>query len=270
MGKYRSPGRPSLGKDKKPSRHIISDNDIEIFLHDHPEINASEAFQNTIRSMMPHGPDEIRLESLKKRKSEIEKELNEINPEILRLEEKIHSQKRIKLEASLESDYEAWYLRHMVQVGIFHIITVQPPDIEKTILDWISERKVKPQELIEKNGKKFLSKDASMYLREHLSRLRAIEGKMIIQPRIWSYLSPTASDFQIAGKYNIRFDYDSFQSDWLASKISGELPVSFFKQYNPKIYDQDMKREIKKMMEPEYMEINDVSVETAGKALNDI
>ena len=189
---------------------------------------------------------------------------------LLRLEERIHSQKRIKLEASLESDYEAWYLRHMVQVGIFHIIKVQPPDIEKTILDWISERKVKPQELVEKDGKKFLSKDASMYLREHLSRLRAIEGKMIIQPRIWSYLSPTASDFQIAGKYNIRFDYDSFQSDWLAGKISGELPVSFFKQYNPKIYDKDMKREIKKMMEPEYIEINDLSVETDGKALNDI
>ena len=261
MVKYKSPGRPSLGKEKKPSRHIISDNDIEIFLHDHPEINASEVFQNTVRAMMPHGPDEIRLEMLKKKKSEIEMELNEINPEIIRLEERIHSQKRIKFEASLESDYEAWYLKHMVQVGIFHIINVKPPDIEKTILDWISERKIKAEEIIEKNGKKYLSKDASLYIKEHLSRLKALDGRMIIQPRTWSYLSPTASDFQIAGKYNIRFDYDSFQSDWIAGKISGELPISFFKVYNPKIYDQDMKRNIKKMMEPEYREINDVSVE---------
>ena len=70
MVKYKSPGRPSLGKDKKPSRHIISDSDIEIFLHAHSEINASEVFQNTVRAMMPHGPDEIRLEMLKKRNLE--------------------------------------------------------------------------------------------------------------------------------------------------------------------------------------------------------
>ena len=262
MGKYKSPGRPSLGKDKKPSRHIISDNDIEIFLHDHPEINASEAFQNTIRSMMPHGPDEIRLESLKKRKSEIERELNGINPEISRLEERIHSQKRIRLEAALEADYEAWYLRHMVQAGIFHILKVQPPNIEQTISDWISERKVKPAEIVEKSGEKFLSKDASLFLKIHLERLKALNGRKIIQPRIWSYLSPSESDFQVAGRYNIRFDYGAFQSDWKAGKISSELPVSFFKSYKPKIFDQDLKREIKKMMEPEYMEINDISLES--------
>ena len=56
-------------------------------------------------------------------------ELNEINPEIIRLEERIRSQKRIKFEASLESDYEAWYLKHMVQTGLFHIINVKPPDL---------------------------------------------------------------------------------------------------------------------------------------------
>ena len=61
--------------------------------------------------------------------------------------------------------------------------------------------------------------------------------------------------------YNIRFDYGAFESDWRAGKIPGELPVSFFKSYKPKIFDQDLKREIKKIMEPEYIEINDISLE---------
>ena len=262
MGKYKSPERPSLGKDKKPSRHIISDNDIEIFLHDHPEINASEVFQNTIRSMMPRGPVEIRLESLKKRKPEIERQLNEINPEIARLEERIHSQNRIRLEVVLEADYEAWYLRHIVQAGIFQILKVQYPNIEQTISDWLFERKVTPAEIVEKSGEKFLSKDAFLFLKTHLERLKALDGSKIIQPGIWAHLSPSESDFRVAGRYNIRFDYSVFQSDWKAGKISGELPVSFFKSYKPKIFDLHLKREIKKMMEPEYMEINDVSLES--------
>ena len=250
--KYRTPGRPSLGKEKKPSRHIISDNDIEMFLHDHPEINASEVFQDTIHSMMPHGPDEIRLEALNKKKSEIERELNEIIPEIKRLKERINSQKRIKLEANIESDYEAWYLRYLVQSNIFRISEVVHLDIYSTINRWIEEGKIKPHEIIEKEHEVFISNSATIFTRQKLNQLGCLEGMKVIPAKNKAHISPMKEEFGVYGRYKISFDYDQFEKDFFTGKISEDLPVQFFKAYKPKIFDPDIKREIKKLMIPSY------------------
>ena len=250
--RYRTPGRPSLRKDKKPSRHIISDNDIEIFLHDHPEINASEVFQDTIHSMMPHGPDEIRLEALNKRKSEIERELNEIMPEIKRLKERISSQKRIKLEANLESDYEAWYLRYLVQRDIFTRSEVVPLDIYSTIKRWIDEGKIKPYEIVEKEHEVFISNSATIFTRQKLNQLGCLDGMKVIPAKNEAHMSPMKEEFGGYGRYKISFDYELFEKDFFAGRMDGDVPVQFFKAYKPKIFDYDIKREIKKLMMPSY------------------
>ena len=249
---YRTPGRPSLGKEKKPSRHIISDNDIEIFLHDHPEINASEVFQDTIHSMMPHGPDEIRLEALNKKKSEIERELNEIMPEIKRLKERISSQKRIKLEANIESDYEAWYLRYLVQRGIFMRNKIIPFDIYSAIDGWIKEGKIKPNEIIEKGNEIFISNSATTFTIKKLNKFGCLNGRKVIPAKNETFLIPTKDEFQTNCGYQISFDYELFKKDFFAGKIDSNLPVQFFKAYKPKISDPDLKREIKKLMMPFY------------------
>ena len=250
--RYRTPGRPSLGKEKKPSRHIISDNYIEIFLHDHPEINASEVFQDTIHSMMPHGPDEIRLEALNKRKSEIERELNEIIPEIKRLKERISSQKRIILEAKLESDYEAWYLRYLVQRDIFRRSEIVPMDIYSTIKRWIEKGKIKPHEIIETDHEVFISNSATIFTKQKLNQLGCLEGMKVIPAKNKAHMSPMKEEFGVYGRYKISFDYEQFEKDFFVGKISEDLPVQFFKAYQPKIFDLDLKREIKKLMIPSY------------------
>ena len=253
--RYRTPGRPSLGKEKKPSRHIISDNDIEIFLHDHPEINASEVFQDTIHSMMPHGPDEIRLEVLNQRKSEIEQELNRIIPEIKRLKERIESQQRRKLETDIESDYEAWYLRSLVQRGIFMRSKIIPFDIYSTIERWIREGKMKSYEIIEKGNDIFISDSATTFTIEKLRTLGCLKGREVIPRKDVPHLIPTKDEFQPNNGYKISFDYELFEKDFFAGKIDGDLPVQLFKAYKPKISDSELKREIKKLMMPFYVNL---------------
>jgi hypothetical protein len=46
------PGRPTLGKFKTVIRNVSSDPEIEKFLGDHPEVNASDLFRNAMHSMM--------------------------------------------------------------------------------------------------------------------------------------------------------------------------------------------------------------------------
>lgn len=258
--KYRTPGRPSLGKEKKPSRHIISDNDIEIFLHDHPEINASEVFQNVIHSMMPQGPDKIRLEALNKRKSEIEQELNIIIPEIKRLNELIESQQRRKLETELESDYEAWYLRRLVQRGIFMRNKIIPFNIYSAIEGWIKEGKMELGEIIEKGNEIFISDSATTLTIKKLNKFGCLRGRKVIPAKNETFLIPTKEEFQTNRGYQILFDYELFEKDFFAGKIDSNLPVQFFKAYKPKISDLELKREIKKLMMPSYS-----NLETTGQ-----
>lgn len=46
------PGRPTLGKFKVIIRNVSSDAEIEKFLEEHPEVNASYVFRNAIHSLM--------------------------------------------------------------------------------------------------------------------------------------------------------------------------------------------------------------------------
>ena len=65
-------------------------------------------------------------------------------------------------------------------------------------------------------------------------------------------MSPMKEEFGVYGRYKISFDYELFEKDFFAGKISEDLPVQFFKAYKPKIFDPDIKREIKRLMIPSY------------------
>ncbi|MCL5882101.1 MAG: hypothetical protein M1592_05910 [Candidatus Thermoplasmatota archaeon] len=49
------PGRPIMGKFKTVIRNVSSDPEIEKFLGDHPEINASDVFRNAMHNLMRDG-----------------------------------------------------------------------------------------------------------------------------------------------------------------------------------------------------------------------
>jgi hypothetical protein len=46
------PGRPTIGKSKTVVRNVSSTPEIEVFLKEHPEVNASDVFRNAMCNLM--------------------------------------------------------------------------------------------------------------------------------------------------------------------------------------------------------------------------
>lgn len=245
-------GRPSQGKKKKITRAVTSDEEIEKFLYEHREINASELFRNMIHSMMPKDPDEIKLNNLIKRKNELEQELASITPEIERLKSKINEKEKLKVETKIESDFEAWYLRFLVQSGVFSIKTI-PEQNPWDLYRYIKEKPDFNENEIEiRNNELYLTDKASLLTLRKFHDFR--KGNHLVKIPEKKILTPMKEALQM--KYHITLNDNEFENEFLTGGISGDLPVEFFKRFEPKIFSIELKEEIKRMMTPEYSKID--------------
>ena len=48
----KGPGRPTMGKSKTVVRSVSANPEIELFLKEHPEVNASDVFRNAMCNLM--------------------------------------------------------------------------------------------------------------------------------------------------------------------------------------------------------------------------
>ncbi len=244
-------GRPSEGVTKKIMRSITSDMEIEKFLKEHKEINASELFRNMIYSMIPKDPDEIKLNNLLKRKNEIEQELTSITPEINRLKSIIKEREKLKIDTKIESDCNAWYLRYLIQLG--KIKTVKIPELDPwDIYKYIKENKNFNNNEIEiRNNELYLTDKASLWTRNRFHDFR--KGNHLVKIPETIIVLPLEKGLEI--DYHIRLKYNDFKNEFIKG-INGEMPLEFFKRFEPKITSAELKEEVKRMMIPEYKSIN--------------
>ena len=265
MDKKMKIGRPAVSpKNKKMTRTVTTDFAIEEYLSNHPEISASKLFKQAVRSQIPNDPAEVQLEKLKEELGKLEKRRNEIYPEIERLEKNIEDKKRIKLQLKLEEDYEAWYLRYLVDHGIFKTIYIKETSVEPVLESMIKRKDITREDIVEKHGKLFINistKNSTMVYRRLTSKgfmdpntheLHSIPGHY--------EFNTLPDDLQV--KYHVKIDYEKFKEDFSTEKISSDMPVSFFKEYNPRVlstwddsskkYVSNLKEEIQKMMVQEY------------------
>ena len=116
-------GRPTLGGSKLVQRAITSDPEIEGFLRKNPSINASDVFRRAVHSMMPRDVDSIRLSRLAEEISQMRAGLSIKEPEYESLKRRVEEREKVQLDLRLEQDCHAWYLRSLVQSGVFRIMT---------------------------------------------------------------------------------------------------------------------------------------------------
>ena len=111
---FRRAGAPSKGYKKKLLRSVVTDPDIEEYLRNHRELNASDIFRWAINSMMPKGDTRIMLDKVEREASDLKIQLKMKELMVQELKNKLEYEESIKLDLRLEEDCGAWYLKDLI------------------------------------------------------------------------------------------------------------------------------------------------------------
>ncbi|MDS0256448.1 hypothetical protein ApAK_01950 [Thermoplasmatales archaeon AK] len=247
----RKAGRPTIGGSKLVQRAITSDPEIEEFLRKNPSINASEVFRRAIRSMMPRDSDSIRLSKLAEEISRMRSSLSMKEAEYESLKKRVEERERVQLDLRLEQDCHAWYLRSLVQLGIFRIMRRDPMDPLKIIEDEIRAGVMKASEISYENGRIRLTDRASPRTRRLLRNF--MKGDILVTIPGSEWVTP--SQDSLRSQYGLSIDFPLFEREFMANPSMGDLPLEFFRQFKPLIVENRIKAEVKARMEPSYRSI---------------
>ena len=195
--------------------------------------------------------DELEMDNIRQEISRLENQMTEKRMRLKSLMERIDAKKKAMLEINLEKDCGPWYLRMLLQEG--RISVTKPPQRNFEILVAEARKKVaemEDAEILDRSVRfrKPLSFSSSRIMSNlHFSCSSGIctvkdpEPVMNPDPQTWRT------------KFFLDIDMKMFLPDLLKGEISGTSLLESFRSYGPVIINTDIKREIKRRMEPEYL-----------------
>ena len=195
-------------------------------------------------------PEEIELSKLEK---EISKLKSDLAPKISRasyLRESVQRKKRLQTDLLMERECHGWYLRSLVQSGVFRVMHKESVDPSTVINQLLVDGNISKSD-IESTGNGWrMSRTASRKAVRYLFIFLDKEGNLS-PTRESAWLTPSQED--VLSKYSISLDFDKFSDEIISNSQIGDEPVEFYLHFNPRIVSDRVKAEVKKKMEPEYM-----------------
>lgn len=243
-------GRPSLGETKLVQRAVTSDPEVEEFLRKNPSVNASDVFRRAVHSMMPKDIDSIRLSKLAEEIADMRVSLSIKEAEYSSLKRKVEEREKLQLDLRLEQDCHAWYMRSLVQSGVFRILRSEAVDPVSFVEDEIKSGSIRPGEIEIQDGKARLTDKASMQTRKRLKRFLSNRGNALVPIPSQEWVVPTLDTLRSG--YGISVEFEEFQKEFLLNQSMGDLPLDYFRRFKPTIIQERIKSEVKSRMEPEY------------------
>jgi len=198
-------------------------------------------------------PEEIELKKLEK---EISKLKSELAPKISReeyLRQSVRRKKRLQTDLIMERECHGWYLRSLIQSGIFRVTRKESVEPSGVVQQLISDGNISGSDIEHTEKGLKLSKNASRKAFRYLANFLDKDGNINpIEEKVW--VTPGKED--LLSKYSISVDFEKLSSAIMSGIPIGDEPVEFYTQFNPRIASERVKIEIKKKMEPEYIPAN--------------
>lgn len=195
-------------------------------------------------------PEEIELQKLEK---EISRLKSDLAPKISRasyLRESVQRKKRLQTDLLMERKCHGWYLRSMVQSGVFQVMHKESVDPSTVIKQLLADGNISKSD-IESTGNGWrMSRNTSRKAERYLSIFLDKEGNLS-PTRESTWVIPGQED--VLSKHSISLDFDKFSDEIISNSQIGDEPVEFYLHFNPRIVSDRVKAEVKKKMEPEYM-----------------
>ena len=262
MGKKNSkPRRPLEGIKRKGRLQITIDSEVEDFIDGlGSHFNVSAYVNRSLWALKSQTSDEARLHQLDNDIFETRQKLSTLESEWKSVKARVEDKARIRLDISLETDCHAWYLRSLVQSGIFRVLKRDPIDPVPIVKHFMAEKRIHSYE-VEETPKGFrLTNKASngtlRLLRRHIGK-----NNLLIPSEHETWIVPSETD--LIERYFIRIDYRRFESEFLNNQNISEAPTDFFKQFSPRILSDNVKRETKQKMMPFYQNPPEITVDEA-------
>ncbi len=259
--KNSKPGRPREGTRRKGRTNITLDLEVEDFIDElGSHFNVSRYVNRSLWALKSQTSDEARLHQLDNDIFETRQKLSILESEWKSVKARVEDKARIRLDISLETDCHAWYLRSLVQSGIFRVLRRDPIDPIPIVKQFMAEKRIHAYEIEETpQGFRITEKATNStirILRKHIGKNNLLIPS---QPETW--LVPSEND--LIDRYFIRIDYEQFQKEFLYNQNISEAPTDFFKQFSPRILSDNVKRETKQKMMPFYQNPPEITVDEA-------
>ena len=195
-------------------------------------------------------PEEIELQKLEKEISRLKSDLAPKIPRASYLRESVQGKKRLQTDLLMERKCHGWYLRSMVQSGIFRVRRKESVDPSTVIKQLLADGNISKSDFESTGNGWRISRNASRKAERYLSIFLDKEGN-ISPTRESAWVIPGQED--VLSKYSISLDFDKFSDEIISNSQIGDEPVEFYLHFNPRIVSDRVKAEVKKKMEPEYM-----------------
>ena len=259
--KNSKPGRPTDGLRRKGRLNLTIDPEVEDFVDElGSHFNVSAYVNRSLWALKSQTSDEVRLHQLDNDIFETRQKLSILESEWKSVKARVEDKARIRLDISLETDCHVWYLKFLVQSGIFKVLKRDPIDPIPIVKQFMVEKRIHAYEIEETDEGFRLTGKASngtfRILRKHIGK----DNKLIpSKPETW--LVPSEND--LVSRYFLRIDYETFRKEFLGNQNISEAPTDFFKQFSPRILTESVKRETKQKMMPFYQNPPEISVDEA-------
>ena len=259
--KNSKPGRPPEGMKRKGRLQITIDSEVEDFIDGlGPHFNVSGYVNRSLWALKSQTSDEARLHQLENDIFETRQKLSILESEWKSVKARVEDKARIRLDISLETDCHAWYLRSLVQSGIFRVLKRDPIDPIPIVKQFMAEKRIHAYEVEETpQGFRITEKATNStirILRKHIGK-----NNLLIPSEPETWLVPSEGD--LIERYFLRIDYEQFQKEFLYNQNISEAPTDFFKQFSPRILSDNVKRETKQKMMPFYQNPPEITVDEA-------
>ena len=259
--KNSKPGRPPEGLKRKGRLQITIDSEVEDFIDGlGSHFNVSAYVNRSLWALKSQTSDEARLRQLDNDIFETRQKLSILESEWKSVKARVEDKARIRLDINLETDCHAWYLKSLVQSGIFRVLKRDPIDPIPIVKQFLAEKRIHAYE-IEETDKGFKLTDKATNGTFRILRRHIGKDNLLIPSEPETWLVPSAND--LIERYFLRMDYETFRREFLGNQNISEAPTDFFKQFSPRILTESVKRETKQKMMPFYQNPPEISVDEA-------
>ncbi|PYB68283.1 hypothetical protein DMB44_04360 [Thermoplasma sp. Kam2015] len=213
-------------------------------------LNLGPLVEEAIELACGEDPEEIELSRLQKEIAEMQAELAPKMARAKYLKESLQTKRRLQIDLSIERDCHAWYLRSLVQSGVFKVGRMDSIDPAPMIMDDIKSGIIRDCEVDISEGKARLTDKASAQTRKRLRQFLRDRGNNLSAIPAREWVSPDLETLR--STYGLSLDIEEFQDEFLRNQSIGDLPLDFFARFRPVIIQDRIKSEVKARMEPEY------------------
>jgi hypothetical protein len=235
--------------DRKIPRSVSIRQSIDRIVRENG-IDLGSIIEDAVLKSCGTDPEEMELQRLEKEISKLKSELASKISRAEYLKESVSRKKRLQTDLLLERECHGWYLRSLIQSGIFRVMRKESIDPSVVIQQLLADGNISKFDIENYGNGWRLTSNASRKAIRYLSHFLDKYGNISpTEEKVW--VTPGQDD--LLSKYSISVDFEKLSSEIISNRQIGDEPVEFYLQFNPRIVSERVKTEIKKKMEPEYM-----------------